>query len=106
MHPDNPTRTIQFKRIKAGSLFKLILIIIGSLIIPFSILCGVAAFFGAHTVTINQEYATGLSGLIAALIMAPLVSVIFAAIISCFAYAAIRIIGRFKPLSISYVPTE
>jgi hypothetical protein len=106
MTSQNQIQSIQFKRIKAGSLFKFIFIVTASIMIPFLILCGIAAFFGANTVTVNQKYVTGIWGLVSALIMAPIFSVVFAGITWLFAYISIRIIGKFKPFTISYVTDE
>jgi hypothetical protein len=106
MKHENPVKVIRVKRIKAGSLFKFILIPTSAFMIPFFILCGVAAFFGAQTVKINEQYVTGAWGLIAALIMAPLFALLSSAFTWVFAYLAIRIIGRFRPFTLSYVSAE
>ena len=103
MKTENMIQTIQFKRIKAGSLFKFILIVTASIMIPFSILCGIAALFGAHTVTVNSNYVTGIWGLLSGIIMAPFLSFIFAGFIWLFAYVSIRIVGKFMTFNISYV---
>ena len=57
---------IRAKKIGKGSLFKIILI---CQVVPFGILfliCGIAAAFGAETVTLNGVAKTGISGLITA----------------------------------------
>jgi len=102
MKNENSIQIIRIKRIKAGSLFKFILIPSAAFMIPF-VLCGVAALFGAQTITVNKQYVTGVWGLIAALIMAPLFALIFLGFTWFFAYLGIRIIGRFKPLKLSYI---
>ncbi len=43
-------RTIRVRRIKAGSLFKLVFLSTAVVIVPFSVICGLCAFFRAHTV--------------------------------------------------------
>jgi hypothetical protein len=74
--------------------------------IPFFLLCGTAAFFGAKTVSVGQNHVTGWWGLIAAIIMAPLFAAVFGGITWFFAYLSIRILGKFSPLVIEYVPAE
>jgi hypothetical protein len=104
MKTETPVQTIRFKRIKADALFKFMLAIIASLTILFFIICGIAAFFGAHTVAINQKYITGIWGLCVPLLAAPFFAVFITAFAWPFAYFPIRIIGRFMPFKLSYVP--
>ncbi len=73
---------IRGKKLKKKSLFKLIFV---SMLIPmglFCLFCGIAAVFGASTVTLNGEYQTGWQGLIAALVMFPF----FVVIATCFTW--------------------
>lgn len=97
--------SIQFSRIKSGSLFKLTLTFAASVIIPFCIICGIAALFGAPTVTVNQQYATGIKGFIAALVMGPLFSLIFSTFAWTGIYITMRLIGKHKPFTLNYVPS-
>ena len=48
----------------------------------FFLICGIAAVFGASTVTLNGEYRIGLQGLVTALVMFPF----FIVIASCFTW--------------------
>jgi len=99
-----PVQSVRFTRIKAGSLFKLILILTATVMIPFLTLCGVAAFFGAHTVTVNQQYVTGIAGFFAALFMGSVLALLFSVFAWICTYVSIRMIGKFKPLTLDYVP--
>lgn len=97
---------IRIRRIKAGSLFKLVFIASGTVLMPMFVIFGIMALFGAETVTISNEPVTGIMGLIAALIMAPIFTLIFTIFLWIGAYLGIRLFGYFKPLEIEYVPSE
>ncbi|MBI3886289.1 MAG: hypothetical protein HY302_11250 [Opitutae bacterium] len=99
-------RKIRLRRIKAGSLFMLVLLSSSAVFIPMIVFFGVLAFYGAKTVSISGEYVTGLKGLIAALIMAPLFTVLFSLFAWVGAYIGIRVYGYFWPLELEYVPAE
>jgi len=100
------TRRIRLRRIKAGSLFKLIFIAGATTLCPFILFCGVLAFFGANTITVSGAHVTGLKGLVAAIIMAPLFVLIFSLFFWIAAYVGLRVFGYFKPITIEYVPAE
>jgi uncharacterized protein involved in cysteine biosynthesis len=94
---------IKGKKLKKKSLFKLIFV---SMLIPmglFFLLCGIAAVFGASTVTLNGEYRTGWQGLVAALVMFPF----FIVIASCFTWVGaalgLWIYSWFKEIEIEIV---
>lgn len=73
---------IRAKKLRKSSLFKLIFI---SSAIPFGLfflLCGVAAVFGAETVTWYDKPVTGIKGLFVALLLYPF----FIAFLSCFTW--------------------
>ena len=101
-HPEI-VRQATIKRIKSGSLFKLIFIISLSTLGPFILFCGIAALFGANTVTLGSNHATGIFGLISAIIMIPIFSGIFSGFAWVLSYVAIRIVGHFSPITIDYV---
>ena len=99
-------RKIRLRRIKAGSLFKLVLLSSSAIFIPMIIFFGVLAFFGAKTVTFSGEHVTGVKGLITALIMAPFFTLFFSLFAWIGAYIGIRVFGYFWPLELEYVPVE
>jgi hypothetical protein len=96
-------RRITVKRFKAGSMFKLVFVATGAIFFPLIVFFGVLAFFGAKTVSVSGEHVTGFKGLVAALILAP----IFTLIVSLFAwigaYLGIRVLGYVKPIRLEYV---
>ena len=99
-------RKIRLRRIKAGSLFKLVLLSSAAVFIPMIIFFGVLAFFGAKTVSLSGEHVTGLKGLITALVMAPFFTIFFSLFAWVGAYIGIRLYGYFWPLELEYVPAE
>jgi hypothetical protein len=99
-------RRIRLRRIKAGSLFKLVLLSSSAVFIPMIVFFGVLAFFGAKTVTFSGEHVTGMKGLVTALIMAPFFTPFFSLFAWIGAYVGIRVFGCFWPLEIEYVPAE
>lgn len=99
-------RHAKIRRIKAGSLFKLIFVVSLSVFVPFFLLCGIAALFGAKTVSVGESHVTGVMGLVSAIIMMPIFAACFGGFAWCFAYLAIRVIGKFSPLTLEYVSVE
>lgn len=97
-------RKIRLRRIKAGSLFKLVLFSNSAIFVPLIVFFGVLAFFGAKTVALSGEHVTGLKGLITALIMAPFFTLFFSLFAWIGAYIGIRVYGYFRPLELEYVP--
>lgn len=97
-------RRIRIRRLKAGSLFKLVLLSSASVWIPFFVLCGVTALYGAKTVTFMGNSVVGVTGLVTALIMGPFFALFFAVVGWIGAYVGIRIFGYFSPITIEYVP--
>jgi hypothetical protein len=106
MKPPQVTRVALIRRLKAASLFKLILIVNALFFSPFCLLCSVAALLGAHSVEVGGKSVTGIAGLAAGLVMIPIFVVLFSLICWFFFYVAIRIVGHFKLLKLEYVTDE
>jgi hypothetical protein len=100
------SQKIRVRRIKAGSLFKLVAIAIFSVFIPLSIFFGVLALFGFRTVYLNHQQVFGLEGLIAAIIMAPIFSFVVSIMAWLVLYIGIFICGYFKPITIAYFSAD
>ena len=94
------------RRIKAGSLFILVTASICSVFIPFAIFFGILALFGFETVHVNNQTVVGIAGLVDAIIMAPIFSIIFSAFVWLALYIGIFICGFFKPFTIAYVAVD
>jgi len=68
----------EIEKLSAGSVFKLVFIGVTFAIIPFCLLAGVLALFGADTVRLDGAVQTGISGFIVSLSLAPFVGLLFA----------------------------
>jgi hypothetical protein len=90
------------KKISKKSLFRLLFIGFIFGIGTFSILCGVAALFGAETVKWNGVARTGLEGLVYGVLMAPFLAVIFSCVMWCFLAFGLWIFSLFGTLNIAY----
>jgi hypothetical protein len=103
-HTIDDAQQICIKRIKAGSLFKLVASATFSFFVPLIVFFGILALFGFPTIRVNFRPVVGIQGLLTALIMAPFFSLILSVIVWVAMYFGIRIWGCFAPLTISYVP--
>ncbi len=103
---DRSTRKIRFRSIKATSLFRLVLIGVSTWIIPSFLYFGFLAVFGSETVKINDEAVIGPKGLLVAALMAMVFTVILSLAGWLGAYIGIRAWGRYKPLTLEYIPAD
>lgn len=100
------SQKIRVRRIRAGSLFQLVAAAIFSVFVPLFVFFGICALFGFRTVYVNHHQVYGIDGLVAALIMAPIFSLILSAFAWVTLYVGIFIWGYFKPITISYVSAD
>lgn len=105
-HTIDDSRKIRIRRIKAGSLFRLVAAAAFSVFIPLFVFLGILALFGFRTIFVNHRQVYGIEGLIAALIMAPIFSTIVSVLGWVALYVGIVIWGHFKPITISYVSAD
>lgn len=99
-------RVILLRRIKAGSLLKLVLLANTVVFLPLMLCFGVLAFFGAKTVSLSGEYVTGVKGLVTALLLAPFFILFISLFAWVAAYLGIRLLGYLRPIQLEYVPAE
>ena len=94
------------KKISKKSLFKILFM--GSLfgMGTFTVLCGIAAFFGAETVNWNGEVRTGLEGLLYGILMAPFMAILFSCVMWCFLAFGLWVYSFFGTLNIAYTESE
>lgn len=91
-------REIRIRRLLAGSVFKLVAVGLTCTILPFMLLMGILAMFGASTITWNHQTATGVYGLLAASFFG-VVLVLFLTMLlgSCIAFG-LWLYSRFRPM--------
>lgn len=97
---------IRIRRIKSGSLFRLVAAATFSVCIPWFVFLGFLALLGFRTLFVNHQQVYGIQGLIAALIMAPIFSAFISVIAWAALYVGIFIWGHFQPITIVYVPAD
>lgn len=93
-------REITVQRLSAGTLFKLAAIGLATTIVPFSTLMGVAALFGASTVTWNQQAITGLAGLMASPFIGLFIVLVFTMFLGSSMAFGLWLFSKFKPMTL------
>lgn len=99
---ENQVEQLEIKRLTTGTIFKLLVIGCAFSIIPFSLVMGVLSFFGATTVTWNDQPLTGISGLAASPFIGVFITLIIAGFFGLFIAAGLWVFSRFKPLKLHY----
>jgi hypothetical protein len=96
--------TVRITRLTIGTLFKLVAL--GTLIpiVTFVIFCGLLALGGMETIHVNGSAVTGVGGLVAAAILAP----VFWLGITVFCwlpmFVGLWLFSLIRPIEISFVP--
>jgi hypothetical protein len=98
--------TIRFRRITAGSLFKLTTTAMFALLLPLILFCGVLSLFGYRTIQVDLQPVFGLKGLLTSLVMAPIFSLGASVAIWTPLYIGILIWSFFASITIVYVPVD
>ena len=93
---------LEIKRLSFGSLFKILFIGMLLPIFLFGLACGIAALFGANTVTINNVNVYGIQGLLAGMVIGLILPAIFALLFSLILSIGLWVYSLFKPIVISY----
>lgn len=93
-------KEIEVQRVAMGTLFKLAGLGLLLTLVPFGLLMGCFALFGASTVHWNQQSVTGVSGLL----LSPLIGLLLAALFTMFLGSCMSlglwIYSRFRPLTL------
>ena len=105
-HTIDDSRKIRIRRIKAGSLFRLVAAAAFSVFIPLYVFLGILALFGFRTIFVNYHQVYGIQGLIAALAMVPIFAMTVSVVGWVGLYVGIGTWGYFKPITISYVSAD
>jgi hypothetical protein len=96
-------RAVEINRLSVGSVYKLILIGLTFSVIPLSVVFGVFALFGAHTIQWNGKPVVGVAGLIAAPFVGAFIALLFTAILGTLAAIGLWVYFRFRFLKLSVV---
>jgi len=100
------TEKLEVARVRGASIVKLIVLgsVIGCSLI--TTIFGVAALFGAEVVQWNEQYVTGIKGLIASPFIGAFIGVLFGLFSSVFTYVGLRVYSLFQGVSLEYVPSN
>lgn len=90
--------SIESSSLSYGSLFSLLFR--GHLVtwIIFCTICGIASFFGYHTVTLNGQHIIGIEGLIGGIVLGPIFAVVFSVLNWLFVSVGIWLYTLIKPI--------
>jgi len=97
---------IRIKRLKAGSLFRLLFIGNFMFFIPFSILMGIFSLFGAETVEWNNHPITGIAGLITSPFIGLFITIIFSIFFWAAMFVGLWIYSKFKSIELEFISAE
>ncbi|MBL8469415.1 hypothetical protein [Methyloversatilis discipulorum] len=93
-------KEITVQRISAGTLFKLAGLGLVLTMLPFALLMGCLALFGASTVSWNQEPLTGISGFVASPIIGLVLAAVFTMLLGTSMALGLWLYSRFRPLTL------
>lgn len=99
-------KEITIQRISVGTLFKLVGFGLALTLMPFSILMGCLAMFGASTVGWNQQPVTGFAGLLAAPLIGLCLTIIFTILIGSCMALGLWLYSRFRPITLQVKVTN
>jgi len=93
-------REITVRRLSAGTIFKLVGLGLALTLIPFTLVMGVLAFFGASTVSWNQQPLTGWTGLVASPFIGAFLAVCFTMLLGCCMAFGLWAYSWFRPVTL------
>ena len=98
--------TFIIRRLKTGSVFRLVAAGTFFSLVPFCTLLGLLALFGSEYIKLNEEPVVGLKGLI----VSPFVGIFFAVIVTALFGVMLAfglwVYSQWKPLALDFVPAE
>ena len=97
---------IEVKRLRGGTLFKLVFVGNAVFLTALTLLMGGLAFFGANTLQWNGEYLTGLPALLAAPFMGVFMALVFSALAWISLFCGLWLYSRFRTMRLEYIPVE
>jgi hypothetical protein len=97
---------IRARKLTKGSLLKLLFTMHCLVLLPFTLLCGIASKFGAHTVVLNNKPVTGTKGLMVSLLLGPFFCVFLTAFLWVIYAIALWVYSIFSPIELEFVDGE
>ena len=96
-------RTLIVRRLRTGSIFRIVIAGGFFSLVPFAIVMGGFAFFGFHTVTWNNEPLTGLTGLVASPFIGALAAALFSGFFGLFLSFGLWLYSKVRPLTLRVI---
>lgn len=96
------TQDLTIRRLRAGTLLRIYMTGLLFVFTPFTILCGIAALFGADTIVINGSHVHGSFALVASILLGPIFSIVFSLGFLVVTWPGLWIYSRFRTITISF----
>lgn len=96
-------RTIEIRKITAGTVYKLVSVGMLFAALPFGLLAGIMGAFGYDVVSLNGKYVYGITAFITAPVLACLISQVFTVFFGAFICLGLWVFSRFKRMNIRIV---
>ncbi|MDQ2077738.1 GNAT family N-acetyltransferase [Marinimicrobium sp. ABcell2] len=102
----NRTAILDIARMRGASIFKLTLMgsVMGCTLIMS--VFGVGALFGLEILQWNEQYVTGIKGLVASPFIGAFVGLLFGVFSAVFVYVGLRFYSLFSGISLEYIPSN
>lgn len=91
------------RKVRASTIFKLLLLGLTASMLPLGLLVGVAGLFGADTVQWNRQPVHGVMALLAGTALSLLVALLFTAFLGTLACLGLWLVSRFRSIRIRVV---
>lgn len=98
-------QSLQTRGLSAGSIFRILFIGLLYSMGPLLIIAAIFSYFGAHVITFNSAYVTGLKGLLTGIIMVPLFPLLFSSVLFIFITFGLWLYTRFSDFKITIKTT-
>lgn len=92
------------RKIKARSIYKLLLCGLLAVLVPLGLVFGIAGLFGADTVKWNNQPVHGAAALFVAPALSLFITLFFTVFVGTLASLGLWLLSRFRPISIRVVP--
>jgi hypothetical protein len=93
-------RSLMVRRIKTGSVFRIVAAASFSSLIPFCILMGIFGFFGFNTLTWNNQPVHGVMAIIASPFIGVFMAILFAGVFGLLSAFGLWLYSKIRPIKI------
>lgn len=97
---------IVVRKLRAGSIFKLLFAGLMVSLVPLGVLCGIAAFFGADTVRWEGETIHGAAALWAGPVILAFTAMLLTVVVGALTCLGLWLLSWFRPIALRVVPAD